>query len=102
MTATARTTVAWLALLVLTGSSFGASFLHLGAAAVPIALSIAVVKATVVVLAFMELRHEGASTRVALFAGIAMVVLLVFFVVADVVMRAPAPLPSAAIVVRSN
>jgi len=89
----ARSTLAWGALLLLTATSFGVSHLQLGHAAVPIALGIAVVKACVVLLVFMELREEPVSARIAFAAGALMVALLVVFVVADVETRAPAPLP---------
>jgi cytochrome c oxidase subunit IV len=93
MSAGARLTLAWITLLVLTATSFGASHLHLGQGAIPVALGIAATKAGIVVLVFMDLHEEAISARVALVAGALMVVLLVTLMVTDVEMRAPAPLP---------
>jgi cytochrome c oxidase subunit 4 len=86
-----RAFTVWLALLALTGASFGASYLHLGRAGVVVALGIAAVKASLVLLVFMELRDEPVSARVAVGAGLGAVMLLMFFMVADVVTQAPSP-----------
>lgn len=74
----------WLALLVLTAASFGATQLALGAAAPAVALGIATIKAVIVMLVFMHLAEASASTRVAILTAIAFILLLVFGIVADV------------------
>ena len=85
-----QTALTWAGLLALTATSFALSYAHLGGLGTPVALGIALLKATLVALVFMELLVEPFTVRVTLVAGFAFVVLLVFFVVADVVTRAPA------------
>jgi len=84
-----HTALAWVGLLILTATSFGLSYAHLGAFGVPVALGIAVVKASLVALVFMELLVEPFTVRVTLVTAVTFVALLVFFVVGDVVTRAP-------------
>ncbi|HVU05930.1 MAG TPA: cytochrome C oxidase subunit IV family protein [Polyangiaceae bacterium] len=79
--------VAFVALLVLTGTSYGLSFVHLGAYAAPVALGIAAVKVLVVALYFMGLLDEPPSHRLAAVAAAFFVILLVVFTRADVVTR---------------
>ena len=62
----------------------------LSACGAAVALGIALLKATLVALVFMEILVEPFTVRVTLVTAFAFVVLLVFFVVADVVTRAPA------------
>ncbi len=81
-----------LALLVLWGASFGASYVDLGAWTRVLALVIAAAKAGIVILVFMEGAFERSSIRATLVAAIAMIVVLVFFMVADVRTRAAPPL----------
>lgn len=75
------------ALLTAWAASFGLSYVSLGAAAIPVALAIAVVKAVLVVLFFMELVHERASIRLTLVTALALVTILVGLTVADVLTR---------------
>jgi cytochrome c oxidase subunit 4 len=90
-----RTTFAtWLALLTLTGVSFGVSYVHLGTLNIPVALAIASVKAILVVLIFMELAVEKFSVQVTLVISFVFVALLIGLMVADVVTRAAPPLLS--------
>ena len=49
----------WIALLILTGLTLAASFVHLGSWNVVLALAIAMLKASLVVLYFMHLRYES-------------------------------------------
>ncbi len=51
--------IVWIALLILTGITLGVSYLKLGAGNVAVALLIASVKAALVALYFMQLRHEN-------------------------------------------
>jgi cytochrome c oxidase subunit IV len=78
----------WVALMLLAGASLGLRFAHLGALGMVVALAIAVVKAALVALVFMELALERASVRIAFAAGLFMIALLVTLMVADVVTRA--------------
>src|SRR4051812_38214075 len=88
-----RATLAtWGALVLLAAASFVLSMLHLGAWATPVALIIAVAKAALVAVVFMELAVQRASNRLALIAAIAFVVLLATLAAVDVATRAAEPL----------
>lgn len=80
------------ALFGLWALSFGLSYVHLGHAALPVALAIAAIKAALVVMFFMELLHERLSMKLPLFAAGALLALLIGLVVADLETREPAPL----------
>lgn len=78
---------AWIALLALTGLSFGFSRLQLGAAATPVALGIAAVKVAVVGLVFMHLARGRAVLQLVALTSLVFVALLVLGVVGDVTFR---------------
>lgn len=82
----------WVALLVLAAASFALSFVHLGQLALPVALLIALAKAALVVMVFMELIAQPFTNRVVLVTAVAFVVLLAGLVAADVATRAREPL----------
>ena len=65
------------ALMVLTGLTVWASFLHLGVWNTPVALAIAVTKGLLVALIFMHLRH---SPRLTLFVAVSAVLWLGFLI----------------------
>jgi cytochrome c oxidase subunit 4 len=72
-------------LLVLTGLSLGASYLHLpGVLGVVVALGIAAVKVTLVVLFFMELRDHRGGARLVALTGPAFVATLILLMLAEV------------------
>lgn len=77
------------ALLVLTIATYLLSRLSLGTWSVVIALVIAIAKASLVVLFFMQLWQHRGSVRLALATALVWVLLLTFFVVADVKTRYP-------------
>jgi cytochrome c oxidase subunit 4 len=79
--------LAWLALLVLTAASFGATHLPLGSLALTIALAIASGKAAIVLLVFMHLVEASATVRVVIGTAIVYIVLLSLGIVADVAAR---------------
>lgn len=83
----ARYVLAFLALLVLTAGSLGLSFVPLGAFGVPVALSIAFVKATIVGLFFMHLREARLSTQMVAVLNLLFVALICLGIVADVAFR---------------
>lgn len=100
--------VALVALLAFTATSYGLSQLHLGAWEASIAIGIAVLKAGVVALVFMELHRHGWSSAIVALTALAMIALLIVFVLFDVNTRtgqsrpssftpAPAPPPPAAL-----
>jgi cytochrome c oxidase subunit 4 len=63
--------IVFAALLVLTALTAGAAFVNLGAFNVAVAMSIAVVKALLVALYFMHLRHSSRLTLVFVIASLA-------------------------------
>jgi caa(3)-type oxidase subunit IV len=75
---------AWLALLVLTGISFGADQLHLGSISTGVALIVAVIKASVVFVVFMHLDREPFPIRFVAGLNVAWVLLLCLGIAADV------------------
>jgi cytochrome c oxidase subunit 4 len=82
----------WVALLALTAVSFAVSYVHLGALNIPVAILIAGIKGTLVVLIFMELGVEKFSVKITLVVSVLFVLLLVSLMVGDVVTRAAPPL----------
>ena len=89
-----RYVLAFAALLLLTAASFGASYLHLGAAEIPVALTIAVVKASVVVLVFMHLAGGIFAYRLALIIGVLFVGIMLAFTLLDLLTRGAAIVPA--------
>ena len=65
------------ALMLLTGLTVWASFLHLGVWNTPVALAIAVTKGLLVALIFMHLRH---SPRLTFFVAVSAVLWLAFLI----------------------
>jgi cytochrome c oxidase subunit 4 len=87
--------IVYLALLVLTASTYLISRVDLGTWSFVIAIAIAIAKASLVVLIFMQLWEHKGSYRLALATAILWVLLLMFFVVADVRTRFSLTNPSA-------
>lgn len=79
--------VALAALIVLTLASWGLALVPLGAAGSPVALGIAVVKATIVGWVFMELSDATTPVRVVALTTIAFIALLCGGIITDVVLR---------------
>lgn len=77
----------WAALLVLTGLTVFAATLELGPFNAIVALTIATVKALLVLLFFMELRYSTALTKVAVTAAIFFFFLLVGLTLSDYLTR---------------
>src|SRR5215831_20992379 len=84
----------WIALLVLTGATFGFHHMGLGRAALPVALGIAGVKSALVVLFFMELWEHRGANRMVFVVSVLFLLLLMVFTVADVVTRFPLARPN--------
>ena len=74
-------------LLILTGVTVTAAFIHLGAFNDVVALSIAVTKALLVMLYFMHLRYSSALTRLSVVAGVVWLMTLITLTMSDVVSR---------------
>ncbi len=81
--------VVWLGLLALTATSFGLSYVHIGAWELPVALTIAVAKAALVVLFFMHLIAARFILTFVLALGVAWLVVLASLTALDVATREP-------------
>lgn len=80
--------LAWLALLVLTALSFGATYIvPQGAGGLVAALGIAAIKAALVMLVFMHLLEMRFASQLVIIITIVFIVLLCLGVVADVRFR---------------
>ena len=75
------------ALLLLTFATIQAAFLDLGALGTPVALAIAAVKATLVVMYFMHARYSPPLTRLAFFGGLYWLLILFGLTMADYLTR---------------
>lgn len=83
-----RYVLALVALLLLTGLTFGLHFAPLGGVlGVSVALLIAAVKVGIVAAVFMELRDAFAATRLVAAVSVAFVALLCLGIVGDVAFR---------------
>jgi cytochrome c oxidase subunit 4 len=80
------------ALLLLAGLSLALRFAHLGGWGYAVGLGIAVVKAALVGVFFMEILVEKAAVRLAFATCVVLLALLLALVLADVVTRAGPPL----------
>ena len=74
-------------LLVLTGVTVMAAFVHMGRLNDVVALTIAVTKATLVLLYFMHLRHSSVLSRLTVLAGVAWLLILMVLTMSDVLTR---------------
>ncbi|NVB78059.1 MAG: cytochrome-c oxidase [Kofleriaceae bacterium] len=80
--------LALVALLLLTGLTFGMHFAPLGGAlGLVVALTIATIKVGIVATIFMELRESFAATRLVAVFGVAFLLLICLGVVGDVAFR---------------
>jgi cytochrome c oxidase subunit 4 len=84
-----RYALTYVGLMLLTITTFLFSRVDLGAGSVAIAMGIAVTKASLVVLIFMQLWDHRGSPRLALVVALAWLALLMAFVLADVHTRFP-------------
>ena len=74
-------------LLVLTGVTVAVSYVDMGFFNVPIALLIASVKSTVVLLFFMHLKHEGMTIVVSFTSTVIFLCIMISFTFWDVAFR---------------
>ncbi|AJE04391.1 cytochrome C oxidase subunit IV family protein [Geobacter pickeringii] len=83
-----RTYIAiWLALLVLTGITWGVSYLDLGLGNAAAALAIASLKAALVALYFMHLRNEGRLVWAFALFPLGFLALIIFGTLSDTLFR---------------
>lgn len=64
------------ALMILTALTVGVAYLNLGQLNIVVALAVAIIKASLVVMFFMHLKYESHLTKVVLGAGVFWLVLL--------------------------
>jgi cytochrome c oxidase subunit IV len=82
----------FLALLVLTALTTGVAFIDLGAEfSTIVALTIAVVKALLVILFFMHVKYSTGLTKMVIVAGFFFLALLIAFTLADELTRSWSP-----------
>ena len=84
-----RLFLVWGVLLGLTGATFGVSQLPIGHLHLPAAILIACIKVTLVVLFFMHLWHGEGSNRIVFVVSFFFLIVLLFFVLADIATRFP-------------
>ena len=77
----------FLALMVLTTVTVWVAFLDLKFLNVVVALSIAVLKATLVILYFMHVRYSSSLTQVIVVAGILWLLIMIVFTMSDYLTR---------------
>ena len=78
---------AFAGLLVLTGTTFGLSYAHLGRGQIPVALAIALLKSALVALFFMNLVEQHASNWIAFVVGWVIASMLILLAMFDVISR---------------
>lgn len=76
-----------LVLLVLTGVTVGVSYVDMGIFNVPIALSIACLKVSFVLLFFMHLKYEGKAITISFISTICFLAIMISFTFWDVAFR---------------
>ena len=74
-------------LLILTGITVGAAYVNLGRFNIVVALAIATIKATLVVLIFMHAKYAPERTKLVIIAGIFWLALLLFMTMSDYLSR---------------
>jgi cytochrome c oxidase subunit 4 len=75
------------ALMVLTAITVGVAFIDLGALNFPVALTIALVKATLVILFFMHVKYSSRLTKLVIGAGFFFLVVLFTLTLTDYLSR---------------
>jgi cytochrome c oxidase subunit 4 len=78
----------WILLLILTGTTVGVAYLNLGDFSVAVALIIAVLKASLVALFFMEIRYSHKMTKIVLVGGMVWLMILLLLSMTDYASRA--------------
>jgi cytochrome c oxidase subunit IV len=74
-------------LLILTGATVAAAYVNLGRLNIVVALAIATLKATLVVLFFMHAKYSPKRTKLVIFAGIFWLLILLFMTLSDYASR---------------
>ncbi len=74
-------------LLLLTAVTVGVSYIDLGILNVPVALSIAATKVTLVLLFFMHLKYEGKAIQISFLCTVTFLAIMISFTFWDVAFR---------------
>jgi cytochrome c oxidase subunit 4 len=77
----------WAALIVLTATTVGVSYLELGVMNPVVALVIATIKALLVILVFMEVRYSPKITMMVIVSGVFFLLLLLSLTLSDFLSR---------------
>ena len=88
--------VVWILLLVFTVTTVITGRLDLGSANLPLALTIATIKATLVVLFFMHLSDAAGANRLVFVVSIVFLIVMMLGVFGDLLTRNPMTLPGGA------
>lgn len=88
--------IVWVALIVLTATTFYTGRMHVGTWALPLALAIAVTKSLLVILFFMHLWEQKGANRIVIGTSFVFVALIISLTVADVATRFPLATPAGA------
>jgi len=75
------------ALMVLTGLTVYVATIDLGVLNTPVALAIAITKATLVILYFMHVRYSSGLTQIAIASGVLFFLIMIAITMADVISR---------------
>ncbi|MGH9449489.1 MAG: cytochrome C oxidase subunit IV family protein [Terriglobia bacterium] len=84
----------WVILLCFTALTTGVAFIDIGVWNTPVALAIAVIKASLVVLFFMHARHSEKLVRVVIGVAIFWLLILIVVTTSDFATRHLLPLPA--------
>jgi cytochrome c oxidase subunit IV len=83
----------FLALMVLTAVTVGAAFVDLGQLNAPVAMAIAIFKATLVVLYFMHVKYSSKLTKLVVATGLFFLVILLGETMMDYASKGFLPMP---------
>jgi len=75
------------ALMVFTGITIGVAFINLGAFNFPVAISIAIMKATLVILFFMHAKYSSRLTKLVIGTGLFFLLILFVLTMSDYLSR---------------
>lgn len=89
----ARYVISWVILAVLSIITYVTGQMHFGEVALPLALAIAVTKATVVVLFFMHLWDHRGANRLVFVVTVMFLITAIVFVLLDIGTRFPLTVP---------
>jgi cytochrome c oxidase subunit 4 len=84
----------FLALMVLTGVTVGAAFVDLGPFNFPVALAIALFKASLVIWYFMHVKYQSPLTKLTVATGIFFLVILLTLTMVDYSSKGFTPMPT--------